>query len=171
MSPQSLTGYCIIPIGTLGQEPVEPTVGSSRVPKTSKRDTTRISTSVSSPRVRKSVVSPTGLSRQKAGRPKDLEFPDVASPPRWTFLTNHAHVLIVIHSQPAMVLREVAVKVGITERAVQRIVHDLELDGFLQRQKVGRRNQYKVLTDQPLRHPIEAHRHIGELLRLIADGS
>ena len=86
---------------------------------------------------------------------------------RWTFLTNHAHVLAILHSDPQLVLRQVAIEVGITERAVQRIIHDLEEGGFIQRGKVGRQNRYRVLTDQPLRHPIEAHRKIGDLLKLI----
>ena len=86
---------------------------------------------------------------------------------RWTFLTNHAHVLAILHSDPQLVLRQVAIEVGITERAVQRIIHDLEEGGFIQREKVGRQNRYRVLTDQPLRHPIEAHRKIGDLLKLI----
>lgn len=85
----------------------------------------------------------------------------------WTFLTNHAHVLIVLHTQPDLVLREVAVQVGITERAVQRIVQDLEEEGFIRRERVGRRNVYEVMTDAPLRHSIEAHRRIGDLLQLI----
>lgn len=87
---------------------------------------------------------------------------------RWTFLTNHTHVLFVLHTHPDMVLREVASHVGITERAVQRIIVDLEGGGFIQREKVGRRNRYLVLTDQPLRHSLEAHRNIGDLLDLIA---
>jgi predicted ArsR family transcriptional regulator len=86
---------------------------------------------------------------------------------RWTFLTNHAHVLAVLHSDPQLVLRQVAIEVGITERAVQRIVQDLEEGGFIQREKVGRQNRYQVLTGQSLRHPIEAHRKIGDLLKLI----
>ncbi|XZE54538.1 helix-turn-helix transcriptional regulator [Planctomycetaceae bacterium SH139] len=86
---------------------------------------------------------------------------------RWTFLTNHAHVLIVLNANPDLVLREVAVRVGITERAVQRIVQDLETDGFIHRERVGRKNHYKVLTKKPLRHPLEAHRRIGDLLQLI----
>ena len=65
--------------------------------------------------------------------------------PRWTFLTNHAHVLTVLDSEPDMVLREVALRVGITERAIQRIVVDLEESGFLEREKIGRQNHYKVL--------------------------
>ncbi|MFG0288563.1 MAG: helix-turn-helix transcriptional regulator [Rhodopirellula sp. JB044] len=86
---------------------------------------------------------------------------------RWTFLTNHAHVLIVLQGDPDIVLREVATQVGITERAVQRIVQDLEEDGFIRREKVGRKNHYEVLADKQLRHPIEAHRTIGDLLKLI----
>ena len=97
--------------------------------------------------------------------------PDAAeadSGSRWTFLTNHSHVLIVLHANPDLVLREVALKVGITERAVQRIIHDLEDGGFIQRERVGRRNRYVVLVGEPLRHPIEAHRTIGDLLALIS---
>lgn len=86
---------------------------------------------------------------------------------RWTFLTNHSHVLIVLYHNPSIVLREVASLVGITERAVQRIIADLEEEGFIEREKVGRQNHYRILTDQPLRHPIESHRTIGDLLDLI----
>jgi DNA-binding MarR family transcriptional regulator len=86
----------------------------------------------------------------------------------WTFLTNHAHVLAVLHSDPEKVLREVAIEVGITERAVQRIVQDLEEEGFIQRERVGRQNRYRILKGQSLRHPIEAHRKIGDLLNLIS---
>ena len=88
---------------------------------------------------------------------------------RWTFLTNHAHVLILLHANPELVLRQVAAQVGITERAVQRIVQDLEDGGFVERTRVGRQNRYEVKTDQALRHPIEAHRRIGDLLNLIVD--
>ena len=86
----------------------------------------------------------------------------------WTFLTNHAHVLAVLYSDPEMVLRHVALAVGITERAVQRIIQDLEEGGFIEREKAGRRNRYQVRLDEPLRHPIEAHRTIGDLLKLIS---
>ncbi|QEF96041.1 MarR family protein [Stieleria maiorica] len=86
---------------------------------------------------------------------------------RWTFLTNHSHVLIVLHAEPDLVLREVAARVGITERAVQRVVQDLEEEGFIRRERVGRQNRYEVRTDVPLRHPIESHRTIGDLLQLI----
>jgi DNA-binding MarR family transcriptional regulator len=86
---------------------------------------------------------------------------------RWTFLTNHAHVLVLLYADPQLVLREVAVRVGITERAVQRIIQDLEEAGFLEREKVGRRNQYRVLRDKHLRHPIEEHCRIDDLIGLI----
>ena len=86
---------------------------------------------------------------------------------RWTFLTNHAHVLAVLHSDPQLVLRQVAIEVGITERAVQRIIQDLEEGGFIRWEKVGRQNRYQVLTNKSLRHPIESHRKIGDLLKLI----
>jgi biotin operon repressor len=86
---------------------------------------------------------------------------------RWTFLTNHTHVLALIYSDPDLVLRQIALEVGITERAVQRIIHELEEGGYLVKQRVGRRNRYSVVLDQPLRHPVEAHRCIGELLQFI----
>lgn len=85
----------------------------------------------------------------------------------WTFLTNYTHVLIVLHAEPELILRKVAERVGITERAVQRIVQELEAEGFVRRERVGRRNEYKVLTDVPLRHPIESHRTIGDVLDLV----
>lgn len=85
----------------------------------------------------------------------------------WTFLTNYTHVLIVLQAEPELTLRKVAERVGITERAVQRIVQELETEGFVCRERVGRRNEYKVQTDVPLRHPIESHRTIGDLLDLV----
>ncbi len=92
---------------------------------------------------------------------------DEAAINRWTFLTNHAHVLIALYANPDLVLREVARQVGITERGVQRIVQELEVEGFIRREKVGRKNRYQVLVKKPLRHPLEAHRKIGDLLQLI----
>lgn len=86
---------------------------------------------------------------------------------RWTFLTNHSHVLICIAREPEVLLRDVATQVGITERAVQRIVGDLEEAGYLTRVRTGRRNHYQLNPGLPLRHPIEAHRTVGVLLELI----
>ncbi len=85
----------------------------------------------------------------------------------WTFLTNHSHVLICIAQEPEVLLRDVALKVGITERAVQRIVTDLEEGGYLTRIRTGRRNQYEINPSRPLRHPVEAHRPVGILLDLV----
>ena len=85
----------------------------------------------------------------------------------WTFLTNHAHVLFCIAQDPEVRLRDVATRVGITERAVQRIVTDLESEGYLLVAKEGRRNRYEVLYDRPLRHPIERHRSVKALIDLV----
>ncbi len=86
---------------------------------------------------------------------------------QWTFLSNHSHVLVLLSRNPSLVLREVALQVGITERAVQRIIADLEAVGILEREKIGRQNHYKIQYDQPLRHSIESHRTIGDLLSLL----
>jgi hypothetical protein len=88
----------------------------------------------------------------------------------WTFLTNHTHVLVLLARNPLAVLREVALEVGITERAVQRIVADLERGGFIQKERVGRQNQYRIDPHRKLRHPIESHRAIGDLLELANQG-
>ncbi|MFV2084030.1 helix-turn-helix transcriptional regulator [Micromonospora sp. LOL_021] len=84
----------------------------------------------------------------------------------WTFLTNHAHVLLAIARDPTVRLRDVATSVGITERAAQGIVADLEAAGYLHRTRVGRRNQYTVDPTGHFRHPAEASRQIGDLLDL-----
>lgn len=86
---------------------------------------------------------------------------------QWTFLTNHSHVLVLLSRNPSVVLREVALQVGITERAVQRIIADLEAGGVIEREKIGRQNHYRIRISEPLRHPIESHRTIGELLALL----
>lgn len=84
----------------------------------------------------------------------------------WNFFTNHAHVLFVISENPDIRLREVADRVGITERAAQRIVAELEECGFLKHEKVGRRNRYHLVSDVHLRHPVEAHMSLDALLDL-----
>lgn len=85
---------------------------------------------------------------------------------RWTFLTNHAHVLLCLAQSPGVTLRDVAANVGVTERAVQRIVHDLEAAGYLTRRRSGRHNEYDIDASLPLRHPVEAHQTVGVLLAL-----
>ena len=85
----------------------------------------------------------------------------------WTFLSNHTHVLVCLARNPDQVLREVAQQVGITERAVQRIVSELEAGGVVQRERLGRRNRYHLNLDARLRHPLERHCTVGELLRSV----
>ncbi|GAA2709963.1 helix-turn-helix transcriptional regulator [Micromonospora olivasterospora] len=84
----------------------------------------------------------------------------------WTFLTNHAHVLLAIARNPTARLRDVADEVGVTERAAQAIVADLEAGGYLHRTRVGRRNEYTVNPSGHFRHPAESYRQIGDLLAL-----
>ena len=87
----------------------------------------------------------------------------------WTFFTNHAHVLFCLARTPELRLREVAEQVGITERAVQRIVSELEADGYLRVQRQGRRNRYRVVGSAPLRHPVEGHRTLGEIVDCVLE--
>ena len=84
----------------------------------------------------------------------------------WTFLSNHAHVLIVLASDSDLRMREIAARVGITERAVQRIIGELTDAGYLETLREGRRNRYRIHPERTLRHPIEAHRKVLDLIRL-----
>lgn len=88
----------------------------------------------------------------------------------WTFLTNHAHVLISLANDPQLRIRDLAERVGITERAIQRIIADLEEGGYLTHERDGRRNVYRVRANRPLRHPIEAHQTIAALLQALQKG-
>jgi len=85
----------------------------------------------------------------------------------WTFLTNHTHVLVCLFRDPEVTLREVARQVGITERMVQKIVAELVENHFAEVTRVGRRNTYQIRTHLKLRHSLESHRTIGELLELL----
>ena len=85
----------------------------------------------------------------------------------WTFLTNHAHVLLCVARDPGVRHRDVAQQVGITERAAQRIVADLVDAGYLERERDGRRNRYRLNPDLPLRHPLEQDHKIGEILAVL----
>jgi DNA-binding IclR family transcriptional regulator len=85
---------------------------------------------------------------------------------QWTFLTNHSHVLVCLWRDPEARLRDVAALVGITERAVQAIVADLEEAGVLTRTREGRRNHYQIHPDVPLRHAVESGRTVRALLRM-----
>jgi DNA-binding transcriptional ArsR family regulator len=86
---------------------------------------------------------------------------------RWTFLSNHAHVLICLARDPDLRLRDLSQLIGITERAVLNILSDLEAEGIVRRHREGRRNSYELHLDHPLRHPIEGHHDVGELVRLM----
>lgn len=85
----------------------------------------------------------------------------------WTFLTNHSHVLVCLAEDPNVRIREMASAVGITERAVQRILAELEASGVIEKVREGRRNRYQVRLDSPLRHPLEAHCTILQLMRAV----
>lgn len=90
------------------------------------------------------------------------------TPSRWTFLTNHTHVLICIARDPGTRIRDLAEQVGITERSAQGIVGDLVDAGYVTRTRVGRRNRYAIRDDLPLRHPVEHGRAVGELLAALS---
>ena len=96
-----------------------------------------------------------------------LEKQKSAAKTGFTFLTNHSHVLLLIAANPEMRMREMAVTVGITERAVQRIIDELSTTGYLTVTKDGRRNRYAVSKDKPLRHTVEGHCTIGELIQFV----
>ncbi len=85
----------------------------------------------------------------------------------WTFLTNHAHVLLCLARDSTMRLRDLALEVGITERAIQDIISDLEAEGYVERVRTGRRNSYRIDEGLHLRHPIEQHKTIADLIRTI----
>lgn len=89
----------------------------------------------------------------------------------WTFLTNHAHVLICIWQNPDVRIRDIADVVGITERATQHIVAELEEAGYLQHDKIGRRNHYELATSQRLRLPIESNITLEDLMNVLAPKS
>jgi hypothetical protein len=94
--------------------------------------------------------------------------PDASVAPRgarsWTFLTNHAHVLVCIAQDPGVRIQDISERVGITLRAAQGIVSDLVEAGYVTRTRVGRRNQYEVHPHLPFRHPLEHDHQIGGLL-------
>ena len=85
----------------------------------------------------------------------------------WTFLSNHAHVLVCLAEEPSARMRDVAERVGITERAAIRIVKHLEEANVLVKERVGRRNHYQINMDKALRHPLESHGTVGALLKML----
>ena len=85
----------------------------------------------------------------------------------WTFFSNNAHVLVCLSHTPQPTARQIATQVGITERAVQRILAKLVRAGIVTVGKEGRRNRYELNLDLRLRHPLESHKTIGEFIKLI----
>ena len=109
--------------------------------------------------------------KKAASTTKESRTPESSNNPSasdvWTFLTNHSHVLLCLYHNPDMRLRDVASLVGITERMVQKIVADLAGAGYLEITKEGRCNHYHVNADLKLRHPLEMHHTVGELLVML----
>lgn len=85
----------------------------------------------------------------------------------WTYLSNHGHVLICLARDPDVRMRDVADAVGITERAVQQIVHDLVSENYVEKEKLGRRNRYRVVRSARLRHELEADVSLGSFVDLV----
>jgi len=89
----------------------------------------------------------------------------------WTIFSNHGHVLVCLAGDPEARLRDVAAQVGLTERAVQTIVRDLQESGMISISKHGRRNRYRIDNKKTLRHDLEAHCTVGALVNLIINTS
>ena len=85
----------------------------------------------------------------------------------WRFLSNHTQVLLSLHRDPDARFRDIAQHVGITERAAQRIVADLIESGYVESERVGRRNHYRINPGIAMRHPAQEGHEIGELLKLL----
>ena len=102
-------------------------------------------------------------------RPSLVDPPVSGGRPGWTFLTNHAHVMIAISRDSELRQRDIARLVGITEGAVQRILHELEDAGYLRRERIGRRNRYQIDATLPLRHPLETGHSVDDILRNLND--
>jgi DNA-binding MarR family transcriptional regulator len=90
------------------------------------------------------------------------------SPKPWTFVTNHTQVLLVVSHDADLRLRDIALAVGITERAAQRIVSDLIEAGYITRERVGRRNHYVVNPKTKMRHPAQREHDVGRLLQVLS---
>jgi DNA-binding MarR family transcriptional regulator len=87
---------------------------------------------------------------------------------RWNFVTSHGVVLIEVFRDPNATVREISERVGLTERQSHRVLGDLVAEGYLVRERVGRRNAYRINEAQPMRHPTVAAHRIGELLAALA---
>lgn len=98
---------------------------------------------------------------------RDQQQRSSAAAASWDFLTNHAHVLLCVVHDPGIRLRDIAAAVGITERAAHRILSQLVEEGYVLRERQGRRNVYQVVAELPLRHPLVQEREVGDLLEVL----
>jgi DNA-binding IclR family transcriptional regulator len=96
---------------------------------------------------------------------------DEVATPRWVFLTNHARVLVCIADEPNLRMRDIAERVGITERATHRIVAELSEAGYITRERVGRRNTYEVHMDLALPDAQVHNKNVGDLLAILVSPS
>jgi len=86
---------------------------------------------------------------------------------KWTFLTNHAHILLCLAGNNSILMKDIAKEVGITERAVQQIIADLAEEGYITRIREGRRNIYQINKNLRLRHPVESKCLIDSLISIV----
>jgi len=112
------------------------------------------------------------MARTRTRNPRQPDAPRGTGGGRsWTFLSNHAHVLVCVAAQPSARIQDIAEQVGITYRGVQRILRELEDAGYLSHTRASddaRSNVYRVDRSLPLRHPLERHQRISALLDLAA---
>ena len=87
----------------------------------------------------------------------------------WTFLSNHGHVMVALSKDPTLRIRDLVGMIGITERSIRAIISDLQVDGYLEIIKIGRRNEYRINEGMNFRHPAEATYQIHELLQIFKD--
>lgn len=87
---------------------------------------------------------------------------------KWTFLSNHGHVLLYLANNTDTKVRDLADEIGISERAALGIIADLDQSGYLSIEKIGRRNKYKINKNLNFRHELESHKKIGELIRVFS---
>jgi DNA-binding MarR family transcriptional regulator len=85
----------------------------------------------------------------------------------WTFFSNHGHIYFILASNEDITVREIALKVGITERSVLGIIQEIEEAGYIKREKIGRSNRYKIVPKKMLRHPLESNVQIKDLVEII----
>ena len=85
----------------------------------------------------------------------------------WTFLSHHAHVLILLARNPEETIDKLAVACGITSRSIVSILNDLDAEGYIARERVGRNNRYSINQDGPLRHPTSSHHTVGDLIEAL----